>query len=112
VDFYQARFESTMRLKDVWAQLAQRYARPLDQDDIIELRSEKILKDCDIVRNLGSQVNFGSGSVSLLDELCNDASSQARDAHSEDEDEIDAFAPCAAHPEQARGATQTCQTVT
>ncbi|KAI0252001.1 hypothetical protein BJV78DRAFT_1206313, partial [Lactifluus subvellereus] len=37
VDFHQARFESSMRLKDAWAQLAQRYARPLDEDDIIDL---------------------------------------------------------------------------
>src|ERR1700741_579527 len=32
VDFYQARFESTMRLKDAWDPLAERYARPLDED--------------------------------------------------------------------------------
>jgi hypothetical protein len=95
VDYYQARFESTMRLKDAWAQLAQRYARPLDEDDIIDLRSEKILKDRGVVRNLGAQLNFGGGNVSLLDELGNDASSEAGGAPSEDEDEedeIDAFA--------------------
>lgn len=95
MDFYQARFESTMRLKDAWAQLAQRYARPLDEDDIIDLRSEKILKDRGVVRNLGAQLNFGGGNASLLDELGNDASSEAGGAPSEDEDEedeIDAFA--------------------
>jgi Centromere protein Scm3 len=91
VDFYQARFENTMRLKDAWAQLAQRYARPLNEDDIIDLREVKILKDRGIVRNLNAQVDFGN--VSLLDELGNDASSEAG-VHSEDEDdfdEIDAF---------------------
>jgi hypothetical protein len=93
LDFYQARFESTRRLKDAWSQLAQRYARPLDEDDIIDLREVKILKDRGVVRSLNAQVNFGN--VSLLDELGNDASSEAGGAHSEDEDdfdEIDAFA--------------------
>jgi Centromere protein Scm3 len=92
LDFYQARFESTMRLKDAWSQLAQRYARPLDEDDIIDLQEVKILKDRGVVRSLNAQVNFGN--VSLLDELGNDASSEAGGAHSEDEDdfdEIDAF---------------------
>jgi hypothetical protein len=87
VDFYQARFESTMRLRDAWAQLAQRYARPLDEDDIIDLREAKILKDRGVVRNLQSQVNFGD--ISILDEPGNDASSEAGGAHSEDEDDFD-----------------------
>ncbi|KAH9997903.1 hypothetical protein BJV77DRAFT_779011 [Russula vinacea] len=94
VDFYQARFESTMRLRDAWAQLAQRYARPLDEDDIIDLREAKILKDRGVVRNFQSQVNFGD--ISILDEPGNDASSEAGGAHSEDEDdfdEIDALSP-------------------
>ncbi|KAI0304430.1 hypothetical protein B0F90DRAFT_1253932 [Multifurca ochricompacta] len=87
VDFYQARFESTMRLKDAWTQLAQRYARPLDEDDIIDLREEKILKDRGVVRSINAQINFGD--VSLPDELGNDASSEGGAAHSEDEDDFD-----------------------
>jgi Centromere protein Scm3 len=93
VDFHQARFDSTMRLKDSWAQLAQRYARPLEEDDIIDLREVTILKDRGVVRNLGAQVNFGN--VPLPDELGNDASSEAGGAPSEEDeddfDEIDAF---------------------
>ncbi|KAI0246228.1 hypothetical protein BJV78DRAFT_1364973 [Lactifluus subvellereus] len=38
VGFYQAHFEPAMRLKDAWAQLVQRYTRPLDDDDVIGLR--------------------------------------------------------------------------
>ncbi|KAH8998590.1 hypothetical protein EDB92DRAFT_1836019 [Lactarius akahatsu] len=86
-DFFQTRFESAMRLKDAWAQLAQRYARPLDEDDIIDLREEKLLKDCGVVRNLATQINFGD--ISLPDEPGNDASSDGGGAHSEDEDELD-----------------------
>jgi len=81
-----------MRLKDAWAQLAQRYARPLDEDDIIDLREEKLLKDCGVVRNIATQINFGD--ISLPEELGNDASSDCGGVHSEDEgdlDEIDAL---------------------
>jgi len=93
-DFYQARFESTMRLRDAWAQLARRYARPLEEDDIIDLREAKILKDRGVVRNLHAQVAFGK--TPILEEPVNDASSEAGGAHSEDEgdddiDEIDAL---------------------
>jgi hypothetical protein len=76
-----------MRLKGAWAQLAQRYARPLEEDDIIDLREAKILKDRGVVRGLHAQVSFGG--ISILDEPGNDASSEAGGAHSEDEDDFD-----------------------
>jgi hypothetical protein len=76
-----------MRLRDAWAQLAQRYARPLEEDDIIDLREARILKDRGVVRNLHTQVSFGD--ISILDEPGNDASSEAGGAHSEDEDDFD-----------------------
>lgn len=87
VDFYQARFESTMRLKDAWAQLAERYARPLEEDDIIDLRDVKILKDRGVVRGLHAK-SFG-GSISILDKPLNDASSEAGGAHNDEEDDFD-----------------------
>ncbi|KAI0269825.1 hypothetical protein BC834DRAFT_841589 [Gloeopeniophorella convolvens] len=87
VDFQQARFENTMRLKDAWERLAQRYARPLDEDDIIDLRSEKILKDRGVVRRIGSQINFGD--ISLPEEPNNDASSEGGGAQTEGEEELD-----------------------
>jgi len=76
-----------MRLKDAWAQLAQRYARPLDEDDIIDLREEKLLMDRGVVRNMTTQINFGD--ISLPEELGNDASSDGGGVHSEDEDDLD-----------------------
>ena len=99
VDFYQARFESAIRLRDSWAQLAQRYARPLEEDDIIDLREARILKDRGVVRGLHTQVSFGG--ISILDEPGDDASSEAGGAHSEDEDdfdEIDSLSPEARVP--------------
>ena len=88
VDFHQARFESTMRLRDAWAQLAQRYARPLDEDDIIDLREARILKDRGVVRGLPSQIGFGNITVPD-EEPGNDVSSEAGGAHSEDDDDFD-----------------------
>ena len=78
-----------MRLKNAWAQLAQRYARPLDEDDIIDLREEKLLMDRGVVRNIATQINFGD--ISLPEELGNDASSDGGGGgvHSEDEDDLD-----------------------
>jgi hypothetical protein len=87
LDFHQARFESTKRLRDAWAQLAERYACPLDEDDIIDLRDATILKDRGVVRNLNTHINFGD--ISVPDEPENDASSDAGVVHSEDEDDID-----------------------
>jgi Centromere protein Scm3 len=86
-DFHQARFESTMRLRDAWTQLAERYACPLDEDDIIDLRDAKIFKDRGVVRNLNAQINFGD--ISVPDEPENDANSDAGVVHSEDEDDFD-----------------------
>jgi len=102
VDFYQARFESTMRLRDAWAQLARRYARPLEEDDIIDLREVKILKDRGVVRNLHSQVTFGKDVI--LEEPVNDASSEAGGVHSEDEDDDDIDEIDALSRVQAQGA--------
>jgi hypothetical protein len=76
-----------MRLKGAWAQLAQRYARPLEEDDIIDLREARILKDRGVVRGLHAKVSFGG--ISILDEPGNDASSEAGGAHSENEDDFD-----------------------
>jgi hypothetical protein len=76
-----------MRLRDAWAQLAERYACPLDEDDIIDLRDANIFKDRGVVRNLNVPINFGD--ISVPDEPENDASSDAGVVHSEDEDEID-----------------------
>ena len=76
-----------MRLKDAWEQLAQRYSRPVDEDDIIDLRDVELFKDHGVVRNLNAQINFGD--ISVPDEPGNDANSDAGGAHSEDEDDFD-----------------------
>jgi hypothetical protein len=80
-----------MRLKDAWDHLAERYACPLDEDDIIDLREVKIFKDRGVVRGFHGQINFGD--ISVPDEPGIDASSDVGGVHSENEeddsDEID-----------------------
>ena len=79
VDFFHQRMESAMRLKDAWAQLEQRYVRHLDEDDIIDLREETLLKDRGVVRNITTQINFGD----ISDETVNGTSSNCGGVHCE-----------------------------
>lgn len=81
----QACWESTMRLRDAWAQLEQRYARPLEEDDIIDLREERIVQDRGVIRSLQANTSFGC--ISKPDEPGNDASNEDGDTHSGDEDD-------------------------
>ncbi|KAI0061705.1 hypothetical protein BV25DRAFT_1826431 [Artomyces pyxidatus] len=79
-----------MRLKDAWSQLAERYTRALDEDDIIDLRSIDFVQDRGVVRSHSAETRFGF--MSAPDE----ASSEGGGAQTEGEDEfdeIDAFAP-------------------
>jgi hypothetical protein len=76
-----------MRLKDAWEQLAQRYARSVDEDDIIDLRDVELFKDRGVVRNLNTQINFGD--IFVPGQHGNDANSDAGGAPSEDEDDFD-----------------------
>ncbi|RDB14558.1 hypothetical protein Hypma_016226 [Hypsizygus marmoreus] len=87
LDFHQAREASTMRLLDVWSSLADRYSRPLDQDDIIDLTTGKVIKDRGVIR--GSQ-NFAVGCFANAIE---DDEEENDDEDDEDDvDELDSFA--------------------
>lgn len=59
IDINAEREASTLRMLDVWSQLAQRYTRRLDEDDIIDLRTDKIVKDRGVLR-ASSVIKFGS----------------------------------------------------
>ncbi|TFY66723.1 hypothetical protein EVG20_g4370 [Dentipellis fragilis] len=93
IDFDAARHESTMRVLNVWSQLAERYSRRLDEDDIIDLRSGDIIKDRGVLRSAPSEYKFGY--IMQGEDPVNDASSDAGAlTEGEDElDELDAFAP-------------------
>lgn len=87
VDFYQACLKSVKRLEGTWNWLAQRYARPLEEDDIIDLRDARILKDHSVVCGLHTQISLGN--FSRLDEPGNDTNSEVGGVHSKDKDNFD-----------------------
>lgn len=48
-----------MRLLNVWDQLAERYCRPLDEDDIIDLSTGSLYKDRGVLRNANRVYEMG-----------------------------------------------------
>ena len=89
-DLHGARQESSRRVLDVWSQLAERYTRRLDQDDIIDLKSVSIVKDRGFLRRSN---HFALGCFAEGDDASvNDASSEGVVDPDDDFDELDAFA--------------------
>jgi hypothetical protein len=87
-DLHSARRDSSLRVIDVWSQLAERYTRRLDEDDIVDLKDITFAKDRGVIRRSSQYILgcFGDG-----DEPSNhDASSEG--AVDDDFDELDAFA--------------------
>jgi hypothetical protein len=93
VEIHEARRASSRRVLDVWSQLAERYARPLHEDDIVDLRTETFVKDRGVVRGLRAQYEFGCF-ADASDEDKDNSSEGAHDVDADDDyDELDAFAP-------------------
>jgi hypothetical protein len=59
-ELHSLRKDSSQRLLDSWNQLAERYARPLDQDDIIDLRTKSIVLDAGALRGTADTYDFGA----------------------------------------------------
>jgi len=78
---------SRARLLDTWSQLAERYSRPLDEDDIVDIRTGEIVRDNGFWR---ATRRFGFGEV-----LASEYQEETATGESGDEDgadELDAFA--------------------
>lgn len=58
-DLHSARVESAQRVRNVWSQLAEKYVKPLDQDDILDLRNNKVIADHGVLRAADEQYDFG-----------------------------------------------------
>ncbi|KAF9808518.1 hypothetical protein IEO21_07849 [Rhodonia placenta] len=88
---------SSLRLLDFWAQLGERYDRPLDEDDIIDLRDGTIVKDRGVLRGSPTKYEMGYFAGDEPSSDANDASSDGGGLHTEGEDEdvddLDLFAP-------------------
>lgn len=54
------RLESSSRLFQFWDQLAGRYNKPLDEDDIVDFRNFKIIRDRGVVSSAASPYKIGS----------------------------------------------------
>ena len=90
-DIHESRIASSQRLLNTWASLAERYNRPLDEDDIIDLRDGSIVKDRGFLRNAPKRFEFAGDDVPSD---ANDASSDLGGVQTDDDvDELDAFAP-------------------
>ncbi|CAL1713093.1 unnamed protein product [Somion occarium] len=89
-----ARRASALRVLNVWSQLEERYARGLDEDDIIDFQHDVIIKDKGVLKKK-RRIGFGS----LADSARFDVPSAGEDDEpteeddDDDVDEIDAFAP-------------------
>lgn len=88
---------SSKRLLDVWSSLAERYNVPLDQDDIIDLRTVELIKDRGVVRGTKATFEIGYFGAPNVDEGEGDRSQEGEEAEEveeeEEDDELDAFAP-------------------
>ncbi|KAJ7134650.1 hypothetical protein C8R44DRAFT_771064 [Mycena epipterygia] len=79
---------SALRMLDVWSQLAEKYSRRIDEDDIVDLVTGKIVKDRGV---LSAETPWKIGRFADLDD------STGSDEEDEDDvDELDAFAGSAA----------------
>ena len=98
-DVQKEREASTHRLLDVWSSLADRYTTPLDEDDIIDIRTGKIVINRGLIRK-SRKVYFGAIAApdardTILDEGFDEDDDEGENDEDEDEDdldELDAFA--------------------
>ncbi|KDQ62415.1 hypothetical protein JAAARDRAFT_189742 [Jaapia argillacea MUCL 33604] len=98
LDLHSARRDSSLRVLSIWSQLAEKYTRRLDEDDIIDLRTNSVIKDHGVLRGTDNQYEVGFFADAEEDERNQtDGGSEGAGAQTEegedDVDEIDAFAP-------------------
>ncbi|KAI0044394.1 hypothetical protein FA95DRAFT_1545072 [Auriscalpium vulgare] len=88
-DLAEARHANTVRLRHAWEQLASRYTRGLDEDDIIDLPSLDIISDRGAVRSSNAKTRYGI--LAEADETSSDAGGAHTEGDDDELDEIDAF---------------------
>ena len=87
-DVQVIREASKHRLLGVWASLADRYTRRLDEDDIVDIRTGEITIDRGFIRK-SRKVDFGAIAAPDAEDAIADESEEEEDY---DNDELDAFA--------------------
>ncbi|KAF8967050.1 hypothetical protein BDZ97DRAFT_1917003 [Flammula alnicola] len=94
VDVQKEREASKLRLLEVWASLADRYTRRLDEDDLVDIHTGEITKDNGVLRN-SRKFTFGALDAPAAGYTTADEGSDSAEEDEEDEydlDELDAFA--------------------
>jgi len=87
-DIDSARKASAQRVLNVWSQLAERYNKRLDEDDIIDLYSGAIIKDRGVLSRSGKDYNIGHFAGDDVDADAHDDSEEEPD-EDEEADELD-----------------------
>jgi hypothetical protein len=89
---------------DTWAQLEERYSRPIEEDDIVDLITGDVVKDRGVLRGMSTRWEFGrladeeecvtgSRSASRISSTSTRESGTSKDGDGEEsEDELDSFA--------------------
>ncbi|KAH6912724.1 hypothetical protein BKA70DRAFT_1264776 [Coprinopsis sp. MPI-PUGE-AT-0042] len=98
IDYEKERKASASRLLDVWSQLAERYTRRLDEDDIVDIVTGKIVKDNGVLRK-AKKMRFGDTHAPGRNEDDEAEESEEEDGQEnqggqpedDDDDELDAF---------------------
>lgn len=91
-DLHNARRASSSRVLSIWSQLAERYSRPLAEDDIVDLRTGDIVKDRNVLRSDPGQYDIGCfGDANSNGDRSGTPTDEGCEGDSDDE--LDAFAP-------------------
>ncbi|THH27994.1 hypothetical protein EUX98_g6193 [Antrodiella citrinella] len=93
---HDLRRASSQRVLSIWESLAERYAKALDEDDIVDLRHGILVKDRGVVRSK-EKMPIGYFAGDDQEEVASTAGPEGRDTAEEeagtDMDPLDAFAP-------------------
>ena len=89
-DLHDARRASSSRVLDIWSSLAERYNRPLADDDIVDLRTGDVIKDRNVLRSTSTDYNIGYFGDPQAD---TDGTDTPTDEGADSEDELNSFAP-------------------
>ena len=90
-DVQKERDASKLRLLGVWASLADRYTRRLDEDDIVDIRTGEIMIDRGFIRK-SRKVDFGAIAAPAAGDAIADEGTDEEEEDEYDLDELDAFA--------------------
>ncbi|KAF9783193.1 hypothetical protein BJ322DRAFT_140428 [Thelephora terrestris] len=87
-ELHDARAAASMRVMDIWSNLAEKYSKRLDEDDIVDIRTGQVVKDRGVLSELPKR--YGFGDLADNHEAINThPESEAADNLAEDEEDDD-----------------------